>query len=152
MCSAQGCKKKDFKDGLCSTHWTAAQGPRGPQATYNFVFAPGPGGGAPNAKLTALGASLKKGEEYAKRITHLTSLGPQAGGEEDVHGTICLHDTQKSNNLTVFFTWAGNTMTVHGLGGHKGGDGAGNDNYDIACWKDGTKKSWKRPSKKKVKA
>lgn len=143
MCSVKPCKKKDFKDGMCSDHWRLAQAPVGPGAVYNFVFGAAVGA-AVNPQFLALGGSFRKGEEYGKRIQHLTSLGPASGGEEDVHGRQCLHDTQKSNNLSVWYSWSGNTMTVWGLGSHKGGDGAGNDSYVISCWYDGTSKTWKR--------
>lgn len=141
VCSFKGCKKKDFKDGLCTTHMVKA--PTASATVYTMVLARAQGALAPNGAFAGLAASATKGSNYKQRIEAIRSAGPVHGGEETVHGVSCLHDTQPSNNMTVWFSWQGNAMTVWGLGNHKGGSGAGNDKYSMT-WFDGTNKNWSR--------
>lgn len=140
-CSAEGCKKKPFKDGLCTTHMPKA--PKADKPTYTVVLARASDATKVNTTFAALAASAKPAQPYKQRIEHLRTTGPASGGEEDVHGISCLHDTQPSNNITVWYSWQGNAMTVWGLGSHTGGSGSGNDKYAM-LWYDGTNKTWSR--------
>jgi hypothetical protein len=143
-CSFDKCKKKPFKDGLCTVHM-----PKAPKADAPvYTWRPGLAKGAlkPDAGFSKSCESDTPSEPYQKRIEHLRLAGPSNGGAEMVHGISCLHDTQASNNVTVWYSWQGNEMTVWGLGSHSGGSGAGNDSYSM-LWCDGKSKSWTRSKK-----
>ena len=141
-CSVKGCKKKEFKDGFCTAHMPKPASSGSP--IYTLVLGRTKGMKAVNATFATAAASKTKSEPYAQRIEHLRTSGPSSGGEESVHGISCLHDTQPSNNVTVWYSWQGNAMTVWGLGSHAGGSGAGNNKYSM-LWCDGTNKTWTRP-------
>ena len=111
--------------------------------TYTLFLARSNGATDPNTTFADLAASTKKTDPYAQRIEHLRGAGPKSGGAELVHSISCLHDTQPSNNKTVWYSWADTTITIWGLGNHTGGSGAGNNQYSM-LWFDGTTKSWSR--------
>lgn len=140
-CSVDKCNKKDFQDGFCTVHMPkkAAVG----ATAYNMVLARAKGVNTVNVAFSALAATSTPNEPYKQRIEHLRSVGPSSGGEEMVHNVSCLHDTQKANNVTVWYSWSGNTITIWGLGSHSGGSGAGNKKYSMT-WFDGTNKNWTR--------
>jgi len=140
-CSVEGCNKKEFKDGLCTAHMPKAAKVDAP--VYTVVLGRAQGALAANVGFAALAASSTPSDPYQQRIEALRGSGPKTGGEEIVHGVSCLHDTQKANNVTVWYSWSGNAMTVWGLGSHAGGSGAGNKKYSMT-WFDGTNKSWTR--------
>jgi hypothetical protein len=147
-CKVTNCSKKEFQDGLCSIHYRerANQAPKAAPVAHNFAL--GRTGGVVNVQFAALAACRTPPDHFALRIDSLTSEGSRHGGEEECHGVWCLHETQKGGNVTVWYSWIGNTMDVWGLGRHKGGDGAGNDSYEM-LWFDGTNKNWTRNKKKK---
>ena len=145
-CSFKDCNKKAFKEGLCTVHMPKA--PKADKPIYTVVVGRTQGAASANTAFAALTGSSTPAEPYKQRIEHLLAAGPASGGEENVHGIACLHDTQPSNNVTVWYSWQGSAMTVWGLGSHAGGSGAGNDKYAMT-WFDGTSKSWNRPKKKK---
>lgn len=138
-CSVGECNRKEVKDGFCSTHL-----PKGKSAgakVCTVALGRLKGMVAANASFAALADSDTQAAPYKRRIEHLRSSGPTLGQPELVHGIQCLHDTQPSNNKTVWYTWQGDTITIWGLGGHVG---KGNSSYDM-LWCDGTNKTWKRP-------
>jgi len=145
-CSFANCKKKPYKDGLCTNHIPKA---KAVSATVHTVaLARADGATDVNAAFASLAASQTQAAPYQQRIEAIRSSGPTRGGEENVHDVLCLHDTQPSNNITVWYSWSGNgesgsAMTVWGLGSHKGGSGAGNKKYTMT-WFDGTSKNWTR--------
>ena len=141
-CSFKGCKKKEFKDGLCTTHMVKTSAADKP--VYTFVVGCAEGATSPNSTFAAMTKLSSSATPYKQRIEHLRGNGPASGGEENVHGIACLHDTQPSNNCTIWYSWQGNAMTVWGLGNHTGGSGAGNNKYTMT-WFDGTSKNWTRP-------
>lgn len=145
-CSFKGCKKKEFKDGLCSVHMKKL--PTAEAVVYSMVLGRAQGAVSVNETFAAKAALDTSNDPYKQRIEYLRSDGPSSGGEELVHGISCLHDTQKANNVTVWFSWNQNTITIWGLGSHSGGSGAGNDKYTMT-WFDGTSKNWTRKKKKK---
>jgi len=140
-CSYPGCKKKEFLEGLCSTHKPKSRTATSP--VYTLSLAKAKGETSANAAFASLAASTEPSAPYKRRIEHLLSSGPVSGGEELVHNISCLHDTQKANNCTVWYSWSGTTLTVWGLGQHAGGSGAGNKKYSMT-WYDGTSKKWTR--------
>ena len=141
-CSFPGCKKKEFKDGYCASHLPKPKKADAP--VYTVALGRVRGATEVNATFASTAESTAASAPYKNRIEHLRSLGPASGGEESVHGISCLHDTQKANNCTVWYSWQGNAMTVWGLGSHSGGSGAGNKKYTM-LWCDGTNKNWTRP-------
>src|SRR5262249_43563477 len=140
-CSVSGCKKKEIKDGFCKDH--LPKGPKAETPVYTVALAR-PESGKVNESFATLANSDKKAQPYKQRIEFIRSNGSATGGEELVHEVSCLHDTQPSNNVTVWYSWKGNAMTVWGLGKHTGGEGAGNSKYSM-LWYDGTNKTWTRP-------
>ncbi len=137
MCSGKN-KGKDCQSfavfaGLCRNHGGAV--PKKEVARPNLVFACTKGEVKPDEDFLALGSE----GEYAKRIEHLLTSGSSDAKGEMVHGVMCLHDTQAGNNLTVWYRWTGNTMTVYGLGNHT----TSNSKYEMA-WFDGSNKKWTR--------
>ncbi|WP_295527038.1 hypothetical protein [uncultured Pseudacidovorax sp.] len=140
-CSYPKCSKKAFRDGLCTTHMPKAPAVDRPIYTWQ----PGLVKGLlkPNQTFMTLCEKDTPAEPYKRRIEHLRLNGPTGGSPELVHGILCLHDTQKANNVTVWYSWEGVAMTVWGLGSHSGGSGAGNRKYTMT-WCDGTNKSWSR--------
>ena len=138
---AKTCPKKAFLNDLCTDHQPKA--PKADASVYTVMLARAEGATAPNSTFAALAGSSKPTENYKQRIEHLRTSGPRTGGEESVHGVSCLHDTQPSNNVTVWFSWSDKTLTIWGLGSHSGGSGAGNDSYTMV-WFDGKNKSWSR--------
>jgi hypothetical protein len=141
ICSVDKCKKTAFKDGLCTVHMPKA--PKSDAPVYTVVLGRSKGSTSPNSSFASLAESKTPSQPYKNRIEHLRASGPNSGGEEQVHGVACLHDTQKANNVTVWYSWMGKAMTVWGLGSHSGGSGAGNAKYAM-LWFDGTNKSWTR--------
>lgn len=100
---------------------------------------------APNVTFAEVANSSVGAFPYKQRIKHLLDSGTNYNvGAELVHGVSCCHDTQPSNNCTVWFSWTGNSMKVYGLGSHVGGSGSGNRKYEM-LWFDGTNKKWTRP-------
>lgn len=145
-CKFEGCKKKAFADGdFCTTH--RPKPPTADKPVYTVVLGRANGATAANTTFANLAESSTSADPYKQRIEHLRAAGPASGGEENVHGIACLHDTQPSNNVTVWYSWQGEAMTVWGLGSHSGGSGAGNDKYTMT-WFDGTSKNWTRSKKK----
>jgi hypothetical protein len=141
-CSAPGCKKKEFRDGFCSAHIPKAA--TAGAKVYTLCLARKESERNVNHGFAQLAAKSTPAEPYKQRIEHLRSSGPPGlGAEEYVHEIWCKHDTQKANNVTVWYSWGGDTMTVWGLGSHVGGSGAGNDKYGM-LWYDGTSKNWQR--------
>ena len=138
---AKTCPKKEFKNGLCVDHVPKA--PKVDAPVYTVVLGRVGGATVVNSTFASLAESSTPSANYKQRIEHLRGAGPRSGGEESVHGISCLHDTQPSNNVTVWYSWSGAAMTVWGLGGHTGGSGAGNDKYDMV-WCDGKSKTWSR--------
>jgi hypothetical protein len=112
----------------------------------NFVIGRSAGAVAADPTFAALCQSATPAEPFKQRIEHIRSSGPQgAGAAELVHNILCSHDTQASNNCTVWYSWNGTVLTIWGLGSHAGGSGAGNRKYTMT-WCDGTSKKWTRPS------
>lgn len=146
MTTCTQCKRKAFRDGLCTDHMPKPKKADAP--VYTFELARAKGATSPDSTFAALAESDTSADPYKRRIEHLLATGPRRGGEELVHQVSCLHDTQPSNNCTVWFSWSGNAMTVWGLGSHSGGSGAGNNSYTMT-WFDGTNKSWTRKKKGK---
>lgn len=141
-CKFEKCNKKDFKDGFCSMHIPK---PKAVDAVvYTLVLGRTNGGAPVNDAFAALSESSSHSDPYKQRIEVIRNAGPVIGGEENVHGVMCLHDTQKANNVSVWYSWNGNTLTVWGLGSHAGGSGAGNNKYAM-LWFDGKNKNWTRP-------
>ena len=146
-CSAPGCSKFALGGtGLCVKH--GGKVPVSSKAAYSVVLARAQGATQPDAGFASLAASRSKGSNWADWIDSVRDSGPSLGQKEMVHGVSCLHDTQKANNLTIWYNWDGSTMTVYGVGNHRGGSGAGNDQYEMT-WFDGKSKTWSRPKKKK---
>ncbi len=82
-------------------------------------------------------------DEYADRFFAILAQGPHGDRPETVHGCQIYHQTQKAANRTVFFDWQGDDLRIFGVGGHSGGDGAGNDSYSFT-WFDGKNKNYNR--------
>ena len=129
--------------GRCNTHKhkRAVTGRATP--AYTMVLARANGNIHPNQTFSQLAQSTQAEFPYFQRIEHLRLNGPAHGGEEDVHGVQCRHDTQGRNNCTVWYNWSGNAIIIWGLGRHRGGDGSGNRRYSMT-WFDGTSKNWTR--------
>jgi hypothetical protein len=146
-CAFENCNRKAFRDGLCVDHMPKPKKAADPVCT---VYLARPAGQTtPPPAFLALSRSATPAHPYKQRIEHLRQSGPVWGSPELVHDVECLHDTQPSNNVTVWYSWDRNqnVMTVWGLGSHSGGSGAGNDSYQM-LWFDGTNKTWIRPRKK----
>ena len=112
-------------------------------AEGRFVIGRSGGAVAVNATFADLCETDTPAQPYKRRIQHILSEGEVTTGAELVHGIMCKHLTQKSNNCTVWFSWNSKVLTIWGLGKHAGGNGAGNSSYTMT-WCDGTNKTWTR--------
>lgn len=141
-CKQADCNKKAFgTEDFCTTHRPKPASSSSP--VYVVLLARASGSTKVNQTFESLANKKTPAEPYKQRIEHLRSTGPSNGSTENVHGVYCLHDTQKSNNVTVWYSWNENTITIWGLGSHTGGNGSGNDKYTMT-WFDGTSKNWSR--------
>lgn len=84
-------------------------------------------------------------EGYKERIEYIYSQTSKAnwGKKEKIKGWFVYHHTQKVNNKSVFFDWQGKVLRIFGVGKHTGGDGKGNDKYEIE-WYTGKKIKYDR--------
>ncbi len=139
------CMNVAVKNGKCeSSHRRADYRlPLPGTTTGRSLLACPQGSTTPNAQFAARAADTTGASPYKQRIEAIQSWGPQTAGAEMVHGISCLHDTQKANNVTVWYSWSDDQLTVWGLGSHTGGSGAGNRKYEM-LWYDGTNKKWTR--------
>ncbi|HTV40748.1 MAG TPA: hypothetical protein VMF08_09245 [Candidatus Sulfotelmatobacter sp.] len=148
-CSVAKCKKKEFKEGYCADHFREAKAKEAKpdKPVYSWKAGLIAGQTDPNDTFYNLCVSDTQDAPYLQRIEKLCSDGPQEAKQENVHGIPCLHDTQKGANVTIWYSWKGNIMTVWGLGSHSGGNGARNNNYQMT-WYDGKSKNWDRRNSK----
>lgn len=139
------CMNVALKGGKCDSTHLRADYPPPPSGkrTFASLLACPAGATSPNDAFAALASSETPSNPYKRRIEAIESWGASSGGQEMVHGVACLHDTQKANNCTVWYSWKGDRMTVWGLGSHSGGSGAGNNKYSMT-WYDGKSKNWTR--------